>query len=210
MAGGRERGGKPGGGLSGAPPRGGAVMGLTLHESAAKLGGFCWAERRLFETLGASAGVLGQADAKVLVDRHAAHAAWRGQQWWDRLPVLAQVERDELVAPASPGIEAVYRALAPSTSGNDAGSGPPLGGVGLLAGLYRVALPRLAASYAAYRALTSSVADAPARRTLSQVEADLEVDRSEGESFVHSLLICDEAIDEAAGAVARLERLLLP
>lgn len=195
------------------------VDGLTLHESAARLGAFCWTERRLFEVLGASVGVLGDADSKVLADRHAAHAAWRAEQWWDRLPVLAQVDREELVAPASPGVEALYRCLFASAAGDDAagddagsddaGSGERLGPVGLLAGFYRVALPRLGASYAAYRALTNPASDAPARRTLSQVEADLEVDRSEGEFFVHSILTAEEAIDEAAGAVARLERLLI-
>lgn len=184
-------------------------MSLTLHQSAARLGAFCWTERRLFETLGAAVGVLSHPDAKVLVDRHAGHAAWRGQQWWDRLPVLAQVDREKLVAPESPGVEALYRSLRLAAGGEEPGSDAPLGAVGLLAGLYRVALPRLGASYATYRALTSPVSDAPARRTLSQVEADLEVDRAEGESFVHSLLIGEEAIDEAAGAVARLERLLL-
>ncbi|MBO0692464.1 MAG: hypothetical protein J2P58_06175 [Acidimicrobiaceae bacterium] len=184
-------------------------MTLTLHESAARLGAFCWIERRLFEVLGGSLGVLSQPDAKVLVDRHATHAAWRGQQWWERLPVLAQVDREELLSPETPGVGALYGALCPPRSAEEAGSGERLSPVGFLAGIYRVALPRLGASYATYRALTSPVSDAPARRTLSQVEADLEVDRAEGESFVHSLLDCEAAIDEAAAAVARLERLLL-
>ncbi|MCL2395273.1 MAG: hypothetical protein FWC87_11360 [Acidimicrobiaceae bacterium] len=207
MSGGLRR----GGGTPGTPRAGysGEQTRLTLQESATRLGAFCWTERRLFEVLGAAVGVLASADSKILVDRHAAHAAWRGQQWWERLPVLAQVDREELVAPESPGVAALYRSLSSCAPREDNGSPAPLGPVGLLAGLYRVALPRLGASYATYRALTSLVSDAPARRTLSQVEADLEVDRAEGESFVHSLLTCEEAIDEAAAAMATLEKLLL-
>jgi hypothetical protein len=184
-------------------------MRLTLQESAAKLGAFCWTERRLFESLGASVGVLKHTEAKLMVDRHAAHAAWRGQQWWDRLPVLATVDRDGLVVAESPGADALYRHLCPSRITDSPGAEEWRGAVAFLAGMYRVALPRLGAGYAAYRALTSPISDAPARRTLSQVEADLEVDRAEGESFVHSLLNSVSAIDEAAGAVARLERMLL-
>ncbi len=174
-------------------------MSLTLHESAARLGGFCWTERRLFEVLGASVATLPDAETKVLVDRHAAHAAWRAGQWWDRLPVLAVIDRDDLVVAPSPALGALYEAL-------EAG----MGNVGLLAGLYRVALPRLAAAYRAFASGTSPVADGPARRTLAQVEVDIEADRGEGESFVHSLLVTHEAVDEAAAATAALERLLVP
>jgi hypothetical protein len=185
------------------------VTGHNLAESSARLGAFCWTERRLFEALGAAVAMLSRPEGKLMVDRHSGHAAWRGQQWWERLPVLALVDRSELVAPESPGVAALYHRLHFAEAKEDDGAGGRLGEVGLLAGLYRVALPRLGAAYAAYRNLTSPVSDAPTRRTLSQVEADLEVDRAQGESFVHSLLTCETAIDEAAGAVAQLERLLL-
>jgi hypothetical protein len=173
---------------------------LTLFASAARLGALCWTERRLFEVLGGSVAALADPGAKLLVDRHAAHAAWRAEQWWARLPVLAVVDRDELVAPPPGGVAQVYEVLAGAER---------LGAPGRLAGLYRVALPRLAAAYRGHRALTSPVADGPVRRTLGQVEADIERDRAEGETFVHSLLVSGEAVDQAAASVARLERLLV-
>lgn len=172
---------------------------LTLHASAARMGAFCWTERRLFESLGASLSVLSDPSAKVMADRHAAHAAWRAEQWWERLPVLAVVDRDDLVAPETPGTAALYDAL-----------GEEPGEIGLLAGFYRVALPRLAAAYRAYEAVTSPVSDGPARRTLRHVLADLEGDRAEGEDFVHLLLVDAQAVRAASAAVSRLERLLLP
>jgi hypothetical protein len=44
---------------------------------------------------------------------------------------------------------------------------------------------------------------------LAQAEFDIGADWREGESFVHSLLVSIEAVDAAADAVARLERLLV-
>jgi hypothetical protein len=171
---------------------------LTLHQSAAQLGGFCWTERRLFEVLGAAAVALEVAEAKVMADRHAAHAAWRASQWWDRLPVLAVVDRDELVVAPSVAVAAVYDRLS-----------QPSATVATLAGLYRVALPRLAGAYRAFGPWTSLAADGPARRTLGQVESDVEADRGEGESFLHSLLVTEAAVEEAAVATAVLERLFV-
>jgi hypothetical protein len=170
---------------------------LTLHESASRLGGFCWIERRLFETLGASGANLEDPEAKVMVDAHAAHAAWRGGQWWDRLPVLAVIDRDELVTEPSAAAAAVYDRLSQAT-----------GLVAVLAGFYRVALPRLAGAYRAFEGLTSPLSDGPARRTLAQVHSDVEADRAQGESFLHSLLVTAEAVDEASAATATLERVL--
>jgi hypothetical protein len=170
---------------------------LTLHESAVRLGGFCWTERRIFETLGASSATLGDVEGQVLADRHAAHAAWRAGQWWDRLPVLAVIDRDDLVAAPSTTQAQLYDRLGKESST-----------VGTLAAFYRVALPRLAGAYRAFESLTSPLADGPARRTLAQVESDIEADRGEGERFLHSLLITETAVDEAAATTASLERLL--
>jgi hypothetical protein len=177
-------------------------MALSLHDHAARLGGFCWTERRLFEVLGGAAARSGDPAAKVLLDRHASHAAWRAEQWWARLPVLAVIDRDELVVAPTPATAAVYDLLAGDLPG-------AAGSIGRLSGLYRVALPRLAGAYRAHWARTTEVADGPARRTLTQVEADLQADRAEGEPFVHTFLTSSEAVDEAAAIVAALERLLV-
>ena len=93
-------------------------------------------EGRLFEILGGWVASTDDVDAKLLLDRHSQHHAWRADQWWDRLPVLADVDRPALVAAPSPGIGAVAEALAALA-----------GDVPRLAGAYRVALPRLVAAY---------------------------------------------------------------
>jgi hypothetical protein len=170
---------------------------MPLRASAERIGGFVWSERRLFELLSSSVATVEDPSGKALVDRHGAHAAWRADQWWDRLPVLAVIDRDALVVSPSEEIGAVYDELAKSTAT-----------VERLAGLYRVVIPRLAARYRSHGASTSVVADGAVRRTLDQVERDLEADRSEGEPFLHSLLLDGSSVDAAAASVARLERIL--
>jgi hypothetical protein len=190
---------------------------LSLHDAAGVLGGHVWTERRLFEVLGASAADLRVPAAKAMVDRHAAHAAWRAGQWWDRLPVLAVIDRDALILPPSPGIASVYDRLAGAGAGAGAGEadgdGDEDGAAGddaaRLAGLYRVALPRLAVAYRVHAARTAEAADGAVRRTLERSGPDLEADRAEGEALLQSLLVDIAAVDAAATRVAALERLLV-
>jgi hypothetical protein len=70
---------------------------LTLQQSAALVGRHCWVERRLFELLGAWSVTAPSDVATLTLDRHSQHAAWRAEQWWARLPVLAGVDRQSLV-----------------------------------------------------------------------------------------------------------------
>jgi hypothetical protein len=170
---------------------------MPLRAAAERIGGFVWSERRLFEVLSSSIAIVKDPAGKVLVDRHGAHAAWRADQWWDRLPVLAVIDRDALVVPPSDEIGAVYDEIGGSSSAVDR-----------LAGIYRVAFPRLAARYRSHGFSTSDVADGAVRRTLDQVERDLDADRAEGEPYLHSLLIDGSSVDAAAASVARLERVL--
>jgi hypothetical protein len=186
----------------------GAPRQLSLHDAAQVLGGHLWSERRLFEVLGASVARLRGPAAKVMVDRHAAHAAWRAGQWWDRLPVLAVIERDALILPPTSGIAAVYGQLSEPEPETEPGSGSG-SDAAWLAGLYRVALPRLAVAYRAHRAGTAPAADGSVRRTLERVAPDLEADRAEGEALLQSLLVDAGAVDAAAVRVAGLERLLV-
>jgi hypothetical protein len=170
---------------------------ITLDEGAALVGAHCWTERRLFETLGAWVGSTPDLDAKLTLDRHSQHHAWRAGQWWDRLPVLASVERADLVRPPSPKWALLVDALGSLDSP-----------VARLAGAYRVALPRLSSAYRAHRDELSSVSDGAVIRTLAQVSADLVSDWVEGEAILEGLVRSAAAVDAAAAAVARLERLL--
>lgn len=184
------------------PPRPGIpgpdAPGLTLHDAAVVIGGHVWTERRLFEVLGAAVATLSDPAVKGLVDRHAAHAAWRSGQWWDRLPVLAVVDRNALVAPPSAAIAAAYEQL-----------GAPVGDVAFLAGIYRVALPRLIVAYRHHGGRTAPASDGAVRRTIDRVGSDVEHDRSEGEERLQSRLVDAASVDAAAAAVAAAERLLV-
>lgn len=169
----------------------------TLHEMAARAGAHRWSELALWQALGAWAPAAGDPEATVLFDTHAQHAAWRAGQWWDRLPVLAVVDRDALVLPPA-GLEPVVAALGGLTTT-----------VARAAAVYRVVLPRIVTAYGGDRALTSPVADGAYRRTLDQVEADAAGDWRAGEHFAQLLLATPAAVDEAAATVAALERLAL-
>jgi hypothetical protein len=201
---------------------------LTLQESAALVGGHCWVERRLFERLGAWVAPTAWPAAKLALDRHAQHAAWRAAQWWDRLPVLAQVDREALVvapsswaglagsvlaaAPAAPADPVTPADPAPALEATGAGPDPladatSAGGadVARLAVAYRILLPRLAVAYQRHVQLTSAVADGPVVRTLGQALADIRADWAEGEGIVQDLVVDERSVAAASAATARVE-----
>jgi hypothetical protein len=169
----------------------------TLDESARRAGAHRWAESRLFEILGGWVPSTPVVDAKLLFDRHSQHHAWRAAQWWDRLPVLADVDRASLCA-APPGpIEAALEQMAGAETT-----------VARLAGAYRVALPRLWVAYQAHRAAIDEWSDGASARTLDIALADVAADWHDGERLLQSLLAGPDAVREAALAVADLEAAL--
>ena len=156
----------------------------------------CWAESRLFEILGGWVASTDEPEAKLLFDRHSQHHAWRAQQWWDRLPVLADVERDGLIQPPTPAAAAAAVGLAGLDST-----------VPRLAGAYRVALPRLVAAYHGHRLRADPTSDGSVIRTLDLLLSDVVGDWREGEVFLQLLLTDEAAVGRAAAAVASLERI---
>lgn len=132
-----------------------------------------------------------------MLDRHSQHHAWRARQWWDRLPVLDDVDREGLVVEPSAAVGAVMAELIQL-------QGTPI----RLAGLYRVAMARVHVSYRDHRKLAGEVADSSTVRTLEIVGRDVVSDWTEGEAALQSLLISRESVDGAASTVARLDLLL--
>lgn len=173
-------------------------MALDLEENARRAGGHRWWEGALFEVLGGWVASTPELPVKLLLDRHSQHHGWRAAQWWDRLPVLAGVDRDALVAAPSDGAAHLREALQglPDT-------------VARLAGAYRVAVPRLLAAYAAHRAEADGLADGPTARTLDLVRSDLEADWLAGERALQGLLRAPADARRAADVVASLEGALL-
>jgi hypothetical protein len=172
-------------------------MTVRLHDTAARSGGHCWIERRLFEVLGAWGVAVTAPAAKLALDRHSLHAAWRAEQWFDRLPVLAGIEREDLVVPP-PGWD---RLLGPA--GAHAASAE--GDAAVLAVAYRVAMARLVTRYRDHRTRTSPVADGPVIRTLGHAGADARADWEEGEALVQAALGDRSALDAASEAVRHAE-----
>lgn len=170
-------------------------MSTTLEESARLAGGHRWIENRCFEVLGGWVIDLG-VDAAVMVDRHSRHHAWRADQWWDRLPVLARVERDSFCLAPSPGWSAGLDALA-ALSGQDA----------RLCAAYRVVIPRLHSRYSAHLAVAGEAADGSSRRTLGIVMADLAADWHEGERVLEDVLGSASSV-AAMGSAAEIDALL--
>jgi hypothetical protein len=171
---------------------------LTLDESARLAGGHCWLEQQLFELLGRWVEPTPEPAAKLLFDRHSNHHAWRAGQWWDRLPVLDDVDRMSLVAADPASRPEVWPALAAVP-----------GTVGRLAGAYRFALPRLWTRYAQHLSLTTPVSDSSSIRTLGMAMADVEADWREGEALLQGLLGEPGLVRTAADTVAALEALLV-
>ena len=171
-----------------------SAVALTLEDSARLAGGHCWMERRLFELLGGWVSSTPDPAAKLLFDRHSSHHAWRAGQWWDRLPVLADVDRAALVEADPVSLPEVLQSLAeaPAT-------------VGRLAGTYRFALPRLWSRYARHLALTNPTSDGSVMRTLRIARADIEADWREGEALLQDRLNDPDLVRCAADTVARLE-----
>jgi hypothetical protein len=151
-------------------------------------------ERRLFEVLGGWVSSTPEPAAKLMFDRHSSHQAWRAGQWWDRLPVLADVDRAALVEADPVSLTEVLQSLAeaPAT-------------VGRLAGTYRFALPRLWSRYTRHLALTSPTSDGSVIRTLRMALADVEADWREGEVLLQDLLRHPDLVRCAADTVAGLE-----
>jgi hypothetical protein len=172
-------------------------LATNLEESARRAGTHQWAESRLFEILGGWVATTPEPEVKVMFERHGSHCAWRATQWWDRLPVLADVERSSLcIAPPGPAAPVLERLATLE------------GTVERMAATYRLALPRLWAAYEGHRRAVGEVADSSTGRTLGIVSSDLAADWHEGEVQLQVLLSDASRVRAAAGAVSTLEERL--
>jgi hypothetical protein len=141
------------------------------------VGSHGWRERRGFETLGRWAQQSSFPPAKLALDRHSQHHAWRAMQWQERLPLLAGADRESLVVAPDPGTEASFEEM--SRLEGDAAR---------LAGAYRFALPRLATAYRAHLAEANPLSEGPTIRLLRIFLADVQADWLEGEVVLEAFL----------------------
>ena len=172
-------------------------MATNLESSARRAGAHQWFESRLFEVLGAWAADSESTDAQLMFDRHSRHCAWRASQWWDRLPVLADIQRAALCTPDPPALDHLVDRLRGLTDP-----------VERLAGAYRVALPRAWVAYDSHRRAAAEPGDGSTIRTLEIVSRDLAADWAEGEAALQSVLTDKSGVAGSARTVAALEELL--
>ena len=171
---------------------------LPLSDSASLVGGYRWIEQRLFELLGSrSAGAL-HPELRVHLDGQSARHAWHASLWADRLPVRDGVSADDLTV--GPPVAAEALAALDRTGGT---------AVPLLAGLYRVVLPRLVTGYARHLRAAAPVADGPVIRALRLVMSDEVEDWHAGERLVQGLLSGPDEVASASSACRELESILV-
>lgn len=154
---------------------------LDLRTTAQLVAGYCRAESRGSEVVGAWVASVPEARPKVLLAGHAAHLAWRARLWRDLLPVLWDVDQVEPWGPGagpSPTGGALAELAAPTERTGDDVT------LDRLVGLYRFLLPRLLDAYAAHLERATEVADAHLVRALRQAWTDAETDRQAGEALL--------------------------
>jgi hypothetical protein len=168
-----------------------------LTMSARRIGQKAWFERRLFEVVGGWIQVEADMDAKLLFGTQACHHGWRAQVWQDRLPELAEMDRESFVRPESTAVVSFTDALAASTST-----------IERLVGAYRVAVPATITAAKAHLQRTSAVADGPLQRWIGLLLHDAAQDLDAGGRVLATKLISDDDLAEAADHHERLAGLL--
>jgi len=176
---------------------------VTLDESGRWAARHQWVETRMFSLVGSWVTSTPEPEPKLLFDRHSLHHSWRAKQWNDRLPVLADVDRTQLVdAQGAPLVRAFDFAEALEST------------IARLVCTYRVLIPRLAVAYERHRIVSDEVSDSSIRRTLTLLGRDVRADWLEGETVLQGFLDAGIAVSQgqavqAAGAATSLETLLV-
>ncbi len=171
---------------------------LSIDATAALVGEYRWIETKLYAVLGAWVGDFPLVGVRVHLDAQSMRHAWHAELFADRLPVRAGVDPDALTRP-SPATAALFAALegveVPEVGGtadelaDDGGVPTRPGALPLVAGLYRVVLPRLVTTYTRHLRVTASVADGPLKRALRLVLRDEVEDWLAGERLVQRLVM---------------------
>jgi hypothetical protein len=168
---------------------------LPFEDSARRVGAYRFVEHRLFEVTGAWAVAGRDAAMSVHASEMSLQHAWHAELWEARLPAVAWADHAALTtAPAA--VTAVLDALAELID--------PVSG---LAGLYRVVLPRLVATYEEHAARAVPVTDGPVIRALTLIRRDEADQLVAGRELLESLAGSPDARrrgDEAAEALDAL------
>ncbi|HSH59852.1 MAG TPA: hypothetical protein VK988_09485 [Acidimicrobiales bacterium] len=174
-----------------------AAKGLSLRESARRMGAYRWVESRLFDVLGAWAISVPELEVKPILAAHAREHAWHAELWRDQLPTAGGMTPATLTSSPNEGIDAFFAALV-------APHGPERT-IERLVGAYRVLVPRMIAAYSAHLGVASGVSDGPVIRVLRLVLRDEVEAWSAGEAVIQALLGSETQVRTAAVHQGRLE-----
>lgn len=166
---------------------------LPLEVTAALVGEYRWIETALYELLGSWVADMPVAAVQVHLDGQSLRHVWHAELWGDRLPVMAGSDPDGLTVPSA-ATAALFEEL----------HGRP-GALPLIAGLYRVVLPRLVTSYERHLQVTTQVTDGPVARALRLVLNDEIADWHAGERIVERLMARPHDVAAVHEFLQRLE-----
>jgi len=187
---------------------------LDLAATAALVGEYRWIEGALYGTLGEWAADTPVAAVQIHLDGQSLRHAWHADLWAERLPVYAGADPDALTGPSPAAAVALslLSGVAPPLEGpgstwppaDDGSPGRP-GALPLLAGLYRVVLPRLITSYERHLRALNPVSDGPVARALYLVLNDEIEDWRAGERLVQRLVTRPHDVAAVYEFLERLE-----
>jgi hypothetical protein len=169
---------------------------LPLDATAALVGEYRWIETTLYEMLGSWVVDMPVAAVQVHLDAQSLRHAWHAELWGDRLPVMAGANPDGLTVPSA--TTAAFFSVLDERN-------PRPGALPLIAGLYRVVLPRLVTSYERHLRVTSPITDGPVARALQLVLNDEVADWHAGERMVERLMARPHDVAAVHEFLQRLE-----
>lgn len=145
------------------------VSSETLEVTARRVGHARWVEQRCFELLGGWVTSTPEPEVKIVFARQSHHHAWHAELFDKVLPLANGFTADGLVTAPSAEWSAFVDDLAALSATGDR-----------LVGAYEVLMPATLAEYEHWLGIADPVRDAPLRRWLGFVIADMGADLAEG------------------------------
>lgn len=169
-----------------------------LLETSRRFGAYSWVELRMFQILGSWAGSEADPRLSVMFDDHSRRHSWHSTVWFDRLPLLSNVDTEELVRAPSEAFAALLDELAELRD--------PLE---RLSGGYEVMVTHLIVSYRQELDRLDPVGDATARHWLGFLLQNLTEELLQGASEIHDGVNDSEDLDQITSARKKFSEKLL-